>query len=60
LKNLCDYQNHHIAYKMVSKNVQKLEYLSMEEFSSCIRHLIFIYLHQLCPQAILTSKKMRR
>lgn len=60
LKDLCDYQLHHIAYKMVSKNKQKLNYLSMSHFSRCVRHLIFIYLKQLCPQAILTSKKMRR
>lgn len=30
LKNLCNYQPTHIAYKMVTKNQQKLEYLSME------------------------------
>ncbi len=45
---------------MVSKNSHKLEYLSMNEFSQCIKHLIFIYLQQLCPQAVLTSKKMRK
>jgi len=58
LKNLCDYQYHHIAYRIVARNAEKLKYFSMDELSKTVRKLIFIFLKKVSALSILTSKKM--
>jgi len=58
LQNLCDYQPHHIAYRIVARNAEKLKYFSMDELSKTVRKLIFIFFKKVCALSILTSKKM--
>ena len=59
LLDLCDYQPHHIAYRIVARYADQYSYFTMQELSQTIRKLIYIYLKDVCSLSIVTSKKMR-